>query len=165
MAKISFTGCDRFGNVLGYWETRMLDDNALKRVVRRGAAVIADAVRLSMALIPGRNKGDPDTAGITKQEREHLEKHFGVTPIKRDRDGYLHAKVGWDGYVGRTQKGFPRGFPVPMMVRTIESGTSWRDKIPFIRNAVKKYKPLAVEEMQKALDEELDDIFNFEGRV
>lgn len=165
MAKISFNGCDRFGNVLGYWETRMLDDNALKRVVRRGAAVIADAVRLSMSLIPVREKGDASSAGITKQEREHLIKHFGVTPIKRDRDGFLHAKIGWDGYVGRPQKGFTRGFPMPMMARTIESGTSWRDKIPFVRNAVKKYKNLAIDEMQRALDEELADIFNFEGRT
>ena len=165
MAKISFHGCDKFGSVLGYWETRMLDDNALKRVVRRGAAVIADALRVAINQLPTREKGDGSSTGITKKEREHLVKHFGVTPIRRDRDGFLHAKIGWDGYVGRPQKGFPRGFPVPMMARAIESGTSWRDKIPFVRNAVKKYKPLAVEEMQKALDEETADIFNFEGRT
>lgn len=165
MAKISFNHTDKFGQVLGYWETRMLNDEALKRIVRRGAAVIADAVRLSLSMIPVRKKGDGRTDGITSQERELLTKHFGVTPIKRDRDGFLHAKIGWDGYTSRTRKGYPKGFPVPFLAATIERGASWRDKIPFIRNAVKKYKPLAIEEMQKALDEELADIFNFEGRT
>lgn len=165
MAKISFSESDHFGSVLGYWETRMLDDNALKRVVRRGAAVIADALRVAINQLPTREKGDRSSTGITKQEKEHLSKHFGVTPIKRDRDGFLHTKIGWDGYTSRPRKGFPNGFPVPMMVRTIESGTSWRDKIPFIRKTVNKHKMATIEEMQKALDEELDDIFNFEGRT
>jgi hypothetical protein len=143
----------------------MLDGNALDRVVKRGAAVIADAVRLSLSMIPVRKKGDGRTDGITSKERELLTKHFGVTPIKRDRDGFLHAKIGWDGYTSRARKGYPKGFPVPFLAATIERGASWRDKIPFIRNAVKQYKTLAVEEMQKALDEELEDIFNFEGRT
>lgn len=165
MAKITFNHTDKFGQCLGYWETRMLSDDALKRVVRRGAAVIADALRVSLSLIPVRKKGDGRTDGITKQERELLTKHFGVTPIKRDRDGFLHAKIGWDGYTSRARKGYPKGFPVPFLAATIERGASWRDKIPFIRNAVKKYEPLAIEEMRKALDEELADIFNFEGRT
>lgn len=165
MAKITFNHTEKFGQCLGYWETRMLDGNALERVVRRGAAVIADAVRLSLSLIPSRKKGDGRTDGITAEERKLLGKHFGVTPIKRDRDGFLHAKIGWDGYTSRARKGYPSGFPVPFLAATIERGASWRSKIPFIRNAVKKYKPLAVEEMQKALDEETADIFNFEGRT
>lgn len=164
MAKIDFTALEKYGRVLGYWETRMLDDSALKRVVRRGAAIIADALRGAIEALREREKG-ASTAGITRREKELLTKHFGVTPIKRDRDGFLHAKIGWDGYSGNKTKQHPQGVPVPLLARVIDSGTSWRKKLPFIRKTVKKYEQAAVEEMQKALDEELEDIFNFEGRT
>lgn len=189
MAKISFDYTEKFGRVLGYWETRMLDDNALKRVVKRGTAIIADALRYAVENLPVAvyQRGTKERnvslqqgyetciptlrgattlrGGVTKREKKLMLKHFGVTPIKRDRDGFLHAKIGWDGYTTHPKKGFPKGFPVPFMVAIIESGTSRRSKIPFIRKTVKKYESAAVEEMQKALDEELDDIFNFEGRT
>lgn len=164
MAKIDFSTSDKYGRVLDYWETRMLDDAALKRVVCRGAAIIADALRVAIDALRERGKGT-NTAGVTKREKELLTKHFGVTPIKRDRDGFLHAKIGWDGYSGSKTKQHPQGVPIPLLVRVIDSGTSWRKKLPFVRKTVKKYEQAAVEEMQKALDEELEDIFNFEGRT
>lgn len=164
MAKIDFSTSDKYGRVLGYWETRILDDAALKRVVRRGAAIIADALRMAIDALREREKGS-NAAGVTKREKELLTKHFGITPIKRDRDGFLHAKIGWDGYSGSRTKQHPQGVPIPLVARVIESGTSWREKLPFVRKTVKKYELPAIEEMQKALDEELEDIFNFEGRT
>lgn len=190
MAKITFNHTEKFGHVLGYWETRFLDDEALKRVVVPGAKIIADALRTAiegfqtykmqkkayrkgkMSAAEGNDPVWLDTSGttsirsgITEKEKKIMLKHFGVAPIKRDRDGFLHTKIGWNGYASRPRKGFPKGFPVPYMVRTIESGASWRKKQPFIRKAVRKHEKAAIEAMQKALDEELDDIFNFEGRT
>lgn len=165
MAKITFEYVDEFGNAIKEWEARFLRDDALKRIVRRGATVIADAVRLSLNSIPTRKKGDGRTDGITSREKELLNEYFGISPIKKDRNFFLHASVGWDGYTESAKKGYPQGFPVPYLAAVINRGASWRQKIPFFRNAIKKNEPLAVEEMQKALDEELDDIFNFEGRT
>lgn len=171
MAKISFSSSNKYGTVLGYFEYQMLDDHALRRVVRRGAAVVADAVRQAMDTLPTRKRGSEFHAsltfaeGLTQREKNLLQKHFGVSPIKRDRDGFLHAKIGWDGYAGHGKRGFPHGFPVVMIARMVESGTSWRVKLPFVRPVVNRVRKAAVAEMQKAMDEELDDIFNFEGRT
>lgn len=187
MAKIDFSMGDKYGRALGYWEARMLDDNALKRIVKRGAGFIADALRQAMKELPTslektiwRVRKIPGTytqrmriekglvtvkASVTEREKELMQEHFGITPIKRDKDGFLHAKLGWDGYTTHAKRGFPKGFPVQFMVAGIESGTSYRARIPFIRRTLIKYEQAAVEEMQKALDEELEDIFNFEGRV
>lgn len=168
MAKISFRDSAKYGMVLGYFETRFLQDDALERVTKRGAAIVADAVRAAMEQLPtfsaGGKKGSV-RKGLTQREKDLLQKHFGLTPIKRDKDGFLHTKLGWDGYADNKTKKFPRGYPVIMIARNVESGTSWRQKVPFVRPIVKKKEKEAVEEMQRALDEELADIFNFEGRT
>ena len=168
MAKISFRDSAKYGMVLGYFETRFLQDDALVRVTRRGAAVIADAVRSAMEKLPTYVPGGKRVSsrgGLTAREKELLQKHFGLTPIKRDRDGFLHTKIGWDGYANNKTKKFPKGYPVIMIARTVESGSSWRKKIPFVRPVVKAKEKEAIDEMQRALDEELADIFNFEGRT
>lgn len=168
MANIAFGNAEKYGYTLAYWETRMLQEEALERVVAKGGAVAADAIRQEIDSLPEeafRHLGEGESfRGVPKAEKRDLQDHFGLTKIKRDKDGFLHTKAGFHGYGWRKTKKYPKGMPIPWLARTINSGTSFRAKNPFVTRAVRKAMKPAIAAMQAALDEELADIFNFNNR-
>ena len=80
---------------------------------------------------------------------------FGLTPIERDKNGFLHTKAGFDGYGSHPTKQYPQGVPNQLLARAVESGSSAREKTPFVRPAVTKTKKAAVEAMQAEIDKEI----------
>lgn len=168
MANIAFRNMEKYAHTLGYFETRMLQEDALERVVAKGAAVAADAIRREIDSLPEEPfrhlKEGEAFQGVPKAEKRDLQEHFGLTPIKRDKDGFLHTKAGFHGYGWRKTKKYPNGVPVPLIARSVNSGTSWRAKNPFVTRAVRRAMKPAVAAMQAALDTELADIFNFDNR-
>ena len=73
---------------------------------------------------------------------------FGVTPIDRDANGNFNAKIGFDGYDSK-------GVANQLKARVIESGTSKKQKHPFVRPAVNATKKQAVTRMGEVIDEEI----------
>ena len=72
-----------------------------------------------------------------------------------DDGDYVHAKIGWDGY-GRTKtKKYPEGVPNQLIVRSINSGSSFRKKNPFVNRAVTKNKKTAVKAMADTIENEI----------
>ena len=117
-------------------------DEIVKKAIYDGAGVVADAIK---AKIPG----IPQTHHYILDD---LEASFGISPILQDQKGDWNAKIGFDGYGSHPTAKYPQGLPNQMMVRAIESGTSFRDKHPFVRPAVRQTQKACEEAMENRID-------------
>ena len=70
-------------------------------------------------------------------------------------DGYYNVKLGFDGYDNVKTDSYPHGRPIMMIARSLESGSSVREKHPFIRPAINSSKKAALEACQRIIDEEM----------
>ena len=108
-----------------------------------GAGVIAAAVAASAQNLPtDTNPGHPfnaPLAAITPEDAADLAAGVGIARFDDTDDG-RSTSVSIEGYTRRTEKGFPNGVPLPMIARSLESGSSVRQKNPFIRRAVNSAK-------------------------
>ena len=68
------------------------------------------------------------------------------------------ASVGFDGYQGIPTAKYPKGIPNALLARSINSGSSVRQRYPFIDNAVKKAAPKVEERMREITENEIDKI-------
>ena len=72
--------------------------------------------------------------------------------------GYWNVKLGFDGYNKVKTKTYPNGQPNAMIARATESGSSVREKTPFVRTAVSATQKQAVEIAKRVVDEEISKI-------
>jgi hypothetical protein len=130
-----------------------------KKVVVAGAQPVADAIRNRLENLPEdqfrRLKEGDVFNGLPQGEWKDLMDNMGIAPPKVDGDGNTNTKVGFKGYGSFPTKKYPKGVPNAMLARAIESGSSVRKKTPFVRPAVNKSKALAIEEMEKAINNEI----------
>lgn len=158
MATFKTTGLDEYIE-----ELEKLKGDAevqITEAVYEGAKVIADAVKNSLFTIHihgDKEYGAPrhPISGLTAQERLDVIRSFGLAPIRND-NGYINTKAGFDGYSEHKTRKYPKGIPIPMLVRLVESGGSFQQKTPVIRPAVGRAKQAALKAMQKALDKEIN---------
>lgn len=132
----------------------MAADNAItvaKSAVYAGVGVLADAIKTELRELPEESgymqKGHKRNV-IGTWDKAILEQRLGVSHIEATGDK-ADAVVSFAGYNGRPTKKYPNGVPVPMIVRSIESGSSVREKNPFIRRAYNNAKSKA---QQAAID-------------
>lgn len=156
------------------WTMRGMDEYAayLQRIGKNtreilGAGVyamantVADAVRKNIEALPAK----PDIEGIeayrqgrkaqlTISEKRGLEEGFGVSPMQNER-GYLNVKLGFDGYNEVKTRKYPKGQPNALIARSVESGSSVREKSPFIRPALRQTQNEALKKGQEAIEEKI----------
>lgn len=162
MAKISFNGGDDFGvklEKLGQMNARA----SIERAVAKAAGIVADAIRNALKAIPGRKDiylwGGQMIYGVLEREKKDLLDSLGITPIKTDKQGYTHAKVGFDGYGSKPSRKYPKGTPNQLVAAAIESGSSIRKKVPFIRPTVNKVRSRAIKAMDESINNDIAEIF------
>lgn len=130
----------------------------IKKSVYRGAGIIGDAVKEEIKKLPivnGFGTKDEKINGVTRLQKADLIDGFGISPIKEDGE-YINAKVGWSGY-GRTKtKKYRKGVPNQLVARSVNSGTSFRQKNAFVDRAVRKNRTDAQNEMANVIDEEIE---------
>ena len=164
MAKIIYRGYTDFGEALEKLEVTFAGNNAiLEKTAQAGAAPVADEIRRRLRNLPEDeyrrlNPGEVFT-GIPAGQKEDLLDSLGVTPPQRDRKGFVNVKVGFDGYGSFPTRAYPEGVPNALIARAVESGSSVRKKTPFVRPAVQATRKEAVDEMDKAIRQELEKIF------
>ena len=129
---------------------------SIKAAVYEGAAIVANSIANNIDDLP--IKKGKDVRGVTKIQKEGLKKGFGISPMRND-DGYVHVKLGFDKYNEQYSSKYPKGQPNAMIARSIEGGTSWSPKIPFIRKAVRATENEAVARMTKVIDTSLENYF------
>jgi phage protein, HK97 gp10 family len=157
MAKLEFTGIDEYLKQLN-----TLSDKGVglcKRAVYDGAAVVAQAVQAEVNSLPvtDHNPEKGETLTVLSYERDGLLEGLGISKIKDD-SGYINTKVGFDGYNRLRSKKYPNGHPNQMIARSIESGTSFRRKNPFMSRAIRAAKAKAIAAMDARFSEDIDKI-------
>lgn len=113
-------------------------DRIAKKVVMAGANPVADEIRKNLE----RNLQN------SRYSTGDLLDSFGIAPPGVDKKGRTNTHIGFEGY---DRKGVPNA----LKARAMESGTSTQPKKPFVRPAVDKMRKVAIQEMGKALDEEI----------
>lgn len=163
MARISFKGFEDYAEALAKLEFTAQGGEMLEKAAKAGGAPVADEIRRRLRNLPEDeyrrlNPGEVFT-GIPDGQKQDLLDSLGVTPPQRDRKGFVNVKVGFDGYGSYPTKAYPDGLPNQLLARAVESGSSVRKKTPFVRPAVQATRKESVDEMDKAIRQELEKIF------
>lgn len=135
-------------------------DEVIGEAVYEMAKVVADKVRANIQALPA----VPNAANIatyrqgysrlSEPEKQGLLDGFGVSPMQDD-GGYINVKLGFDGYNGVKTKKYPQGQPNALIARVTESGSSYREKTPFMRPAVAASKKQAEAAGRAKFDERI----------
>lgn len=155
MAKLKFDGLDEYVRQLE--KLSDMSRECIGRAVYEGAGVIANAVRDAIEAIPIDERFVKDGQmlnGISRLQKDGLLEGFGIAPLQND-NGYMHVKLGFAGYNGVRSNQFPDGQPNSMIARSVNSGTSFRARIPFVDNTVRQKKNECEEKMKETFETEL----------
>lgn len=157
MARITFKDGDEYADRL--LRLASGSEEVAKKAIYAGAKIVTDKVRANLEALPEesfrRLRGEDSFSGLPEAHKEDLMVSFGITPITEDRSGFWNAKIGFDGYGRFPTKTYPHGLPNQLLARAIESGSSVRQKRPFVAPAVRATRKAAVEAMGRVLDEEI----------
>lgn len=160
MATMRFDGLQEYLEKLQRVEKNTPE--VIGKVVYEMAGIVADEVKANIEALPVspdaealKAYGEKSKAPITVSEKKGLEKGFGISPMLNER-GYYHVKLGFDGYNETKTKKYPQGQPNVMIARSIESGSSVRDKHPFVRPAVNAARKRAEERAKVIIDAEIN---------
>lgn len=125
------------------------------------AEVVTDQIRANLDALPTVTESEALAAyrkkqktGLTSAQKKGLQEGLGVSPMEND-NGYWNVKVGFDGYNKVKTRKYPNGQPNVMIARATESGSSVREKMPFVRPAVSTSQRSAIEIAKKVIDEEI----------
>lgn len=135
-------------------------DEVIGEAVYEMAKVVADKVRSGIQALPTvGNQANIATykkgySRLSDEEKQGLLDGFGVSPMQDD-GGYINVKLGFDGYNSVKTKKYPKGQPNALIARVTESGSSYREKTPFIRPAVNASKKQAEQAGQMKIDEKI----------
>lgn len=159
MAKITFPGLNDYELMISKL-SKGVDDIAGKAIYA-GAGIVADAIKENIKALPiVRGYGtteNPLPGGVTAPQKAGLIDGLGISPMQSDA-GFLNVKIGFDGYNATKTDKYPQGQPNQLVARGVESGTSWKEKKPFIRPAINASKKRAEDEMARILDQEIEKI-------
>lgn len=159
MAKITFPGLNDYELMISRLTKDV--DSVAGKAIYAGAGIVADAIKENIKALPVvRGYGTeekPLPGGVTAPQKAGLIDGMGISPMQDDA-GYLNVKIGFDGYNATKTEKYPQGQPNQLVARGVESGTSWKQKKPFIRPAINASKSRAEAEMARILDQEIEKI-------
>ena len=162
MARITFKGQSEYFEKLQQLEQVFAKEEILEKAVAAGAAPVADQIRRNLESIPAnpfrKLKAGELIHGLSESEHNDLMASFGLSPISKDKTGFIYTKAGFDGYGSFPTKSYPQGVPNALVARAAESGSSVRIKVPFVRPAVNATRNEAIVAMDEVVDNELKKI-------
>lgn len=151
-------------NYIAYLQSiEAVTDEMIGEAVYDMAKVVADKVRANIEALPAvSNEANIATyregySRLSDEEKQGLLDGFGVSPMQDD-GGYINVKLGFDGYNSVKTKKYPKGQPNALIARVTESGSSYREKTPFIRPAVNAARKPAEKAGQAKIDEKIKSI-------
>lgn len=163
VARVSFKRASDYAMALEKLEFTAEQGKLLEDAVKAGAKPVADEIRRRLEALPtDKFRFLPEGEkfdGLPQWQKDDLANSFGLTPVDRDRRGFVHTKAGFDGYGTAPTKAYPKGIPNQLLARAVESGSSVRKKTPFVRPAVQATRKEAEAEMDKAIRQGLEEIF------
>lgn len=164
MAKMTVKGLDDIVNGLSAVEEAGLP--IVKASLYEGAAVVADQIKAGIGNLPvdtprWLSRGDRYNA-LVAQDKEDLANSMGIMKFERDADG-VRTVIGFAGYGRHKTKKYPRGLPMAMIARSIESGSSVRRKHPFVRTAVNASKARGMATIKAEAETRIREVIKKEG--
>lgn len=158
MAKITFTGLEHYMAKLEALEKN--SEGIAKQALYEGAKIAADEMRNSVDDIPVQEKWGTKAnpaKGIKAEQKKGLQEGLGISTMRND-DGFINVHIGFHGYNSIKTKRYPSGQPNAMIARSLESGTSFLRKTPFVAKAVRKTKTKAEAKMKEVFESEIEKI-------
>lgn len=158
MAKLKWEGIKEYELMLSKLEAKT--EEIAGKAIYEGAKVMADAMKEATQGLPVDDryvKNGEMLHGISQEQKDGLVESFGISPME-NKNGYWNVKLGFDGYNSVTSKRYPDGQPNSLIARSVNAGTSFRQRIPFIDSTIRAYKSKTEEAIKKKLDEELEKI-------
>lgn len=129
-----------------------------KQAVYAGMSVIRDEVIKQINALPVQQgyiiKDKLPRNVITRREKEQLLKHIGIASMET-KNGTVSTSISFDGYTDIVTKKYKQGLPAVLVARSINSGSSVRQKHPFMRQAQAAAKTRAKEAAANAAHEAL----------
>lgn len=155
MATFQFEGVDDYIAQLQrlYGDT----EEMIGRAIYEGAAVVMRSVVDAIdGIHTDDHYGTQDymKTGPTTYQKEGLLRSVGIASLRQDGT-FWNVKIGFDGYNGIKTKTWPKGQPNAMIARSVESGTSFMAKQPFMRKAENSSRVKCEQAMAKEIDKEL----------
>lgn len=131
--------------------------HAIGRAIYEGAGIVAKEVAAEIQRLPVNNQYG--SKGITSVQKAGLIEGFGISHAQTD--GYFrHVKLGFDGYNGQHTDDYPQGQPNSLIARSVNSGTSFRPKNPFVDRATRRSKKACEVRMTEVIEREIIKIVN-----
>lgn len=158
--EIGFENLDKLVSQLQ--ELSNKSEDMCKRAIYRGGGVVGDEMKKQIQgipVVPDHDHGEGVITGGTRAQIEGLIESMGLAPIQHYGRG-LNTKVGFDGYNKVITKKYPKGQPNMMIARSINAGTSFRNKYPFVERSARMSKDEAEAIMAASLQKSIDDIVN-----
>lgn len=157
-AKLSVKGMD---DLLGALQSVSGDsDGIIAKAMYDAVGTLKDEVIKNIRQLPedpGYKKTGVQRAVVTPDEKQDLIEHLGIATFTK-RGGKISTAIGFNGYSRHKTKKYPGGVPIPMIARSIESGSSVRIKHPFVRNAASAVKDRISQDMQQRISDEIRTI-------
>lgn len=158
MAKIVVKGLDEFkfstDQISGGFQA------VASAAVYAGAGEMVECIKTAINSLPTQNgymkSGDKRNV-VTADEKKDLVEHVGISHFDTT-GGSVTAAIGFNGYSRHHTAKYPNGVPIPMIARSIESGSSVRQKNPFLRKAVNSNKEAISRAMQEAAQKKLEEL-------
>lgn len=130
-------------------------EEMIGRSIFPGAAIVTDAIRAGIEGIPEApsHYAKGQKTGLTRAQKQGLLDGLGIAVMRND-GGFLNVKVGMDGYNSTVTKRWPKGQPNALIIRALESGTSFQARQPVIAPAIRSSRNAAIQKMKEQFDEE-----------
>lgn len=129
-------------------------EGMMKQSVYKGAGVVADDMK---SIVKGlRTQSDNRRTDVRypyDYEKAALIENLGIAPI--GTRGSVNTKIGFDGYY-TNKRGDQR--PVPLLANSINAGTTFLKKQPFLSQTKRKSEKNCIEAMQKQLDKSIEEL-------
>ena len=132
----------------------------IKTALFDGAGVVADAIRAEVSSLPvGNDWGTSEHPinTISQKQKQGLLTSLNLSDMKREGWGWS-TMAGFAGYNEQKTPDYPEGQPNAMIAASIEGGTSFRAKNPFLTRALRKSQKLSEAAMAAKADEQINTI-------
>lgn len=158
MAKFQFEGVDDY--IAQLQKLYDKSEDVVGEAVYNGAKTVMKYVSAAVNDIVTDNRHGTEehkVAGPSTYQKEGLVRSLGITPARYDGT-FFNVKIGFDGYNGVKTKTWPQGQPNSMIARSVQSGTSWMQKQPFMRKAEQAAKSPCEKVMAETVDKAIQKI-------
>lgn len=160
MATIQFKKGDEYLAKISKLEA-LAKDEVIGGAIYGAASIVADEIRKELDKVPTDERYGTQSEpanGPKKGQIKGLEDNLGIAKMQDDGTGYIHVKIGWNGYNHIKTKRWPNGQPNQMIARSIARGTSYMTGHDFVKKAVSATKKRAIQYMKDIVDQKTEEI-------